>query len=181
MIVPFVSLPGRYAKALFEIGKEKNILNELSDDFRKFANFLFQNKKVFSRYAKRNNIKGICKVVGDTLRLNNIFVSFVNVLIENSRLYLINNVANIFNKAVLKERKERDVTVSGPSDFDNEQKYEIEKTVQKLFSEKVNIEYEIDTNILTGLVIKTDGIMIDTSGKGIVHQLDKYLKSTEIL
>ncbi len=181
MIVSFVSLPGRYAKALFEIGKERNILNELSDNFKKFVDFVSQNKNVFAQYTKRNDFKDICRVVGNILSLNNIFVSFVNVLIENGRISLIKNISSIFNKAVLKERNERNITVYSSFEFDNEQKHELGKNVQRLFSEKIITKYNTDPNILTGLVIKTNGIMIDASGKGIIQQLDKYLKATEIL
>ena len=181
MIIPFVSLPGRYARALFEIGEKRNILNELSDDFRKFVNLMLQDKNLFPCYVKRSDAKNLCETLGNVFNLNTVFVSFINVLVENGRLNMISKIADIFNKAMLRERNERNITVYSSSDLTSEQQNNIKETVQKLFSEKINVQYETDRDILTGFVIKTDGIMIDASGKEIVRQLNKYLKSTEIL
>lgn len=177
--VLFSSTPGRYAKALFEIGKEQGILEELLDNLETFSHFLSKNTRIFP-YFSYKTAKSFGKIIEHTGYFNKSFTSLLNVLIENQRLNIITNIATILRKAVLRNNGEREVTVSSVTNLSDAQRAEVENAMHNLFKASVNIRYITDTSIMCGLIIESDGVRIDASGLQTVRQLEKYCKSLEL-
>ena len=177
--VLFSSIPGRYVKALFEVGKKQNILNELLGDFEKFRDFYCNNKRLFPKYGKR--ITAICDVIGKELDLKSCFISFLKLLTENHRLDLFSNIALNFRKTVMQFQGKQDVRILSVANPTAVQKDKIANVVSSFFNTSVNIKYITDTSLLSGFVIETNGLRIDGSGKGILKQLEKYYNSLEIV
>ena len=178
--VLFSSIPGRYAKALFQIGKEHGILEDLLENIEVFSNFFYENKPLFSRFGIQRT-KALWTNICRTGYFNEIFTSFLKILMKNHRLNIISNVASIFRKAVLEDKGERDVAVSSATNLSNAQKHEISNAICNLFKTPVNVKYTTNASLISGLVIESNGLRIDTSGKQTVRQLEKYCKSLELL
>lgn len=178
----FVSLSGRYAKAMFEIGKEHNILDKLSQDFEAFEHFLNENKNFFPKHGVKSSTKNdLCEAIGSKLSLTNHFISFIKVLLENCRMEMVSNVARLFHKAILLDSDEHDVIVYSSIKLSDMHKNEIKKSMNKIFKNIASIKYLINSNILSGLVIETGGLMLDISGREVIRQLNSYCSSVETI
>lgn len=178
----FVSLPGRYAKAMFEIGKEHNILDKLSQDFEAFEHFLSENKNFFPKHRiKYSTTDNFCEAIGSELDLTNHFVSFIKVLLENRRMEIISDIAFLFHKAMLLNSNKHDVIVYSSIKLNDMYKNEIKKSMSKIFKNMASIKYLINSDILSGLVIETGGLMLDISGREVIRQLNSYCNSVETI
>lgn len=173
------SIPGRYVRALFEVGKKQNIFNELLNNVEIFEKFYCNNKYLFPKYGKKTS--DICDLVGEILDLQPCFVSFLKVLAENRRLSNIANIALIFRKTVMQSQGKKDVKILSIEKLTFEQQNKVTELVRNLFNTSVNIKYVTDTSLLSGIIIDTDGIRIDISGREVLRQLEKYYISLGLL
>ena len=174
------SISGRYAKALFDLGKQHNCVDELGQNFIAFQTFLTENSK-FNRlmsYAKfNNNIKNVLqKYVYQTLKLNNLFINFLNVLLKYKRFNLLDKISRTFHQVVLFNRSEREVTVYSAMTLTTNQKNKLKTLISKLFNEKSIIKYYVNKDILSGFVIYSNGVILDASGKEVIRQLESFIK-----
>lgn len=175
------ALPGRYAKALFEVGKINKCLDTLLDNFKVLEKFLSDNKnyKNLLRNSSNKNISiEVFPVIADNLKLHSIFTSFVNVLISNRRFSLINKIESIFRHTFTNYKNEKEIAIYSPVKINKTQEKEIEEIMKQLFDgKKLIIKYGIKKELLTGMQIYSDGFIYDLSGSASIRQLSNYLKS----
>lgn len=174
------ALPGRYAKALFEVGKNSNCLDALLDNFKVLEKFLSNNinyRNLLRNSSNKNVSIAVFPVIADSLKLNSIFISFVNLLIENRRFVLIKKIESIFRHTFMDYKDEKEIAVYTPVKINKTQEKEIEGTIQKLFkNKKLILKYGIKKELLTGMQIYSDGLIYDLSGSASIRQLSNYLK-----
>ncbi|MBQ9440952.1 MAG: ATP synthase F1 subunit delta [Alphaproteobacteria bacterium] len=170
---------GRYARALFEVGKANDCLDTLLNDFKTLEQFLLHNKNYRNLLRNSSNKKislAVLPVIADNLKLSSIFTSFVNVLIENRRFSLINKIESIFRHTFVDYKNEKEIAVYSPVKINKTQEKEVEKIIQNLFNDKkLIIKYGIKKELLTGMQIYSDGLIYDLSGSSAIRQLSNKL------
>ena len=176
---------GRYARALFEVGKANNCLDTLLNDFKILERFLVNNKNYRNllRNSSNKNISlTVFPVIADNLKLSNIFKSFVNVLIANRRFALINKIESIFRHTFTDYKNEKEIAVYSPFRMNKNQEKEVEAVIQELFKgKKLIMKYGVKKELLTGMQIYSDGLIYDLSGSSSIRQMANYLKSVSSL
>lgn len=170
---------GRYARALFEVGKANNCLDNLLNDFKLLEKFLLNNenyRNLLKNSSNKNISIAVFPVIANSLKLSNIFTSFVNVLIKNRRFAIINKIESIFRHTFTDYKNEKEIAIYSPVKLNKGQEKEIEKIIQQLFKDKkLIIKYGIKKELLTGLQIYSDGVIYDVSGAASVRQLYNYI------
>ncbi len=182
--VLLTSLPGRYTCALFNEGKKSDCLDEILENFDKLDTFFKSNQSVKKILTSSCiNEKELHKgwiALGEHLSFCPVFLSFVRQVVSNNRFDIINKIKFIYNVALAKHRNKRDVVVSSAVALLPEQKKRLEKLIVKAMPEKTIIKYKIDENILGGIKIRSEELVIDASSLSKIKQLAHYLKSSKI-
>lgn len=167
----------QYAKALFEIAKEDNLLQSCKDSFDLFINLLNQEDDFrllltspkINLDSKKDLIKKSFKNVDDN------FIYFIFVLLDNGRIDVVKNIYDSFLNYYNEANKIKNVLVLSSLKLDEKELKELKISLEKYYAGfKVVIENKIDPSVIGGYHILVNGLSIDLSVK---HKIDS-LKST---
>lgn len=170
-------LARRYAKALFELALERDILEVVSKELVAFQQLLATNDRLryffespeAGRSAKRALIE---KNFQD--HFSALFVNFLYVLLEKRRHSLLDHIAKEFARLSDKHQNlVRASTISAvplsKQDLEN-----IKKVLGKHYQATFEIENYVDPRILGGIILKVEGRVMDGS---ILTQLENMKAS----
>ncbi len=155
----------RYAKATLDQAVENKALKALEEDMRSIAQTISGNKELSdvlnSPVVKSSDKKNIITEVFKGS--NEITQGLVNVLIENKRVDLLNEVAQkyIILNEELKGQGVAFVTTAVALTSDLEKK--ILNKVVELTGKKVVVENTIDEKILGGFILRVGDLQYDAS------------------
>lgn len=155
----------RYAKATLDQAVENKALQALEDDMRSIVQTISENKEL-SDVLNSPVVKGSDKknIISEVFKgSNEITQGLVNVLIENKRVELLNEVAlkYIILNEELKGQGVAFVTTAVPLTSELEKKI-LDKVVE-LTGKKVVVKNTIDEKILGGFVLRVGDLQYDAS------------------
>ena len=155
-----------YASSLVEIGQEKNILDQLAEEVQFLSELfisdsdfrLFLTSPGMAKEAKKDFIKKIF-----TGKLSEHIINFMNLLIENDRMSFLGKIYEALRSIADDVLKRKRVTVVTRFDLDEATYATIKTSLKEKYKKEIIITQEIDENILGGIIIKMDDIVIDGS------------------
>lgn len=173
-----ITIARPYAKAAFDFAVERNsieawqkmlvLTSEVSKDE--------QIKSILTSDMKPDSIAklfiDICKDVLNEYREN-----FIKVMAENKRLALLPEVFVLFQQYSLERASAADVEVISATELTQEQINKISTAVEQRLSRKVNLKCHIDKSIISGFIIRTGDMVIDSSIRGRLNRLSDALQS----
>lgn len=171
-------LPHRYAKALFFVGKHRDILAKIQEDMSLFVSFLkvkpafyhfFLSPEV-SRKEKENKID---ELFGDTF--SNVFYNFLLVLLKNRRQDLILDISDAFQQEVDLANNRTKVYVTSAVELTPELKTEISQKLSQELNKEIVLISQVDSTLLGGIQINVAGKIIDSSIKGKLRKMRSVL------
>ena len=137
----------QYAKALFDLGNEKHLENEYYDYLQMVCNILNENKDIW-------------KVLSHPL----INLEEISDILDSYEYYLnaSNNICNaiVYSKYQMLE----------------EEKMALQKALEGHLNKKINLKYQLDVNLLGGMIVNIDGKVIDASTVNQIINLKNELK-----
>ncbi|MDR1365295.1 MAG: ATP synthase F1 subunit delta [Holosporales bacterium] len=179
--VLYASVPGRYARALFNEGKAAGCLHEIFDDFEKLCVFFKEQPSVkkwlTGGCVNVSNLDAGWEIVGGHLALCRIFRAFIRQVVYNRRFNIIGKIRYVFNVAIAKYRGMRNVIVSSTVELSPDQKARIEKLISDAFDERAIIRYKINEKILAGIKIASEEVIVDASAMAKLRQLLAYYRN----
>lgn len=101
--------------------------------------------------------------------------NFVQILASNNDLRMFEQVASEFHKQELARKgiKQAVVTSAGTINQSNEQG--ILDALNKIVKSKVELDKKIDPNLIGGVVVQVDDLLIDGSVRSNLHELKESL------
>jgi len=173
-------LARRYAKALFELAVEKKILdtiqNEVAffsqslDDNIQFRLFLFAQN--ISKKQKREKIE---RLIQD--QVSNVFFNFVLVLLKKNREFIFPEIAKEFQNFVDKHHRKINALAITAQPLDEKSSSKLKSLLDKTFDADVQIQNDIDSTILGGIVVNVEGHVFDGSLQSQLARLKDDLVS----
>jgi F-type H+-transporting ATPase subunit delta len=165
-----------YAEALFEVAKEKDMLDRIQDELNQFAEAMTENRDLqvfffspyFSTAEKRD---GIERAVSDA---DPEFVNFLELLAEKHRMPLIFRIQRQFEQRWKEEHRKLDVTVTSAVELDQEIVKKIGAEIEKQTDRSVELSSTVDENLLGGIVLQVGNMVLDAS---IRNRLEKLRRS----
>ncbi|OCG30881.1 ATP synthase F1 subunit delta [Gilliamella sp. Choc6-1] len=173
-----ITIARPYAKAAFDFAIEKNNIESwhkmlvLASKVSKDA----QIRSVLTSDMKADSVANllinICKDVLDEFSTN-----FIRIMAENKRLSLLPEVLILFEQYCLEKEAQADVDVISANELTNEQLNKISVAVEKRLSRKVKLKCYIDKSLISGFIIRTGDMVIDSSIRGRLNRLNDALQS----
>jgi ATP synthase F1 delta subunit len=166
-----------YARALFEVAKERDILDEIHDDLRAFATALDENRELavfffspyFSSEEKKNGLERA--VTG----ADPIFMNFLETLLERHRMPVIFRIRARFEQLWDEENKLLPVEITSSVQLDKEIVAQIGDRIGEQTGQKVELSSKVDPEILGGLVVRVGNFVLDASIRNRLNQLRKQV------
>ena len=167
----------RYAKAIFEIAKEENSIDSVFRDMKTvkiLCNSSHDFKNLLSNSQINYNEKktAILSLIKDH---NSLTIKLLDLLIQNKRVYIVNDVANSFIQLYNSHNdiKEAVVITASPIDKDLEEKILSKINISDLKS--INLKNIVNPEILGGFIIRFDGKEYNASVKQNLNNLKTQL------
>jgi len=168
---------GRYALALFELGQENSELNEMEVESKSLQDLLKKSSEFVSLVKdptyKRNEQLEAIKLISSRFKFTNTFSKFLSLLCFKRRF--LEKILNNFFQLVSKSRGEIKAQLSSSKELSQVEIENIQKQLSEDFTSKIILDYKYDPTLIGGLIIQVGSIMIDTSIKNRLKQLEKSM------
>lgn len=170
---------GRWAKALIELTLEDAGLTpeKVLEDLKSIVETI-QSSEELSETIKNPAISTaekqiiICKLFQD--KVIPIVYNFIFALNLKKRLNIIDAICDAYEKEVEKLKNILRVTVTSAIDLNDEKKNDIREKLSKKLSKDVLMNWNVNSEIIAGLVFNINETVVDNSVK---HKLDSIGKS----
>ena len=164
-----------YSRALFEIAKEHDALDEIHDQLGEFTDALNENRDLqvflFSPYFSSEEKKdGIGKVVDGA---NEQFENFLKLLAERHRMPALFRIRRAFDEMWREENQLLPVSVTSAVDLDESLVKDIGKRIEDQTGRKIELSANVDPEVLGGLVLRVGNMVLDAS---VRNRLDRIRK-----
>ncbi len=168
----------RYALALFELAKESDELEDTVNQSKTLIQIYekdFNFKKFISDPTITiENQKKIFSKISDLFNFSKNFKNFLYILIQKRRTFiLIKILKNILKKnSIFKGNISARLTSA--DQLSENDKENIKNQLGQSLSKKIELEFVVDKELLSGLKLQIGSLLIDTS---ISSKLSKYKQS----
>jgi F-type H+-transporting ATPase subunit delta len=166
-----------YARALFEVAKEHDVLDEVRDELGQFADVVAENREVgiffFSPYFSSDEKKdGLDRMITDA---EPAFLNFLQALIERHRMPAIFRIRTRFDQLWDTENHLLPVQVTSAVELDESTIRSIGDRIAKETGNKIEMTSTVDPDILGGLVLRVGNFILDASIRNRLNQLRKQV------
>ena len=166
-----------YARALFEVAKEHDVLDRVHDELGEFAEALSEDRTLqvflFSPYfSSEEKREGVSKVVSDADERT---VNFLELLAERHRMPALFRIRREFDAMWADENKLLPVTVTSAIELDKDIVKEIGRKVEEQTGRTVELTTKVDPVVLGGLVMRVGNIVMDGSIRARLERLRKQV------
>jgi ATP synthase F1 delta subunit len=166
-----------YARSLFEVAKEHDLVDEVRDQLGEFADALHENRELsvffFSPYFSTEEKKeGLERAVTDG---EPIFMNFLEALLERHRMPVIFRIRTRYEEHWDEEHQMLPVEVTSAVELDKSTVQSIGKRIGEQTGREVELSSKVDPDILGGIVLRVGNFILDASIKNRLNQLRKQV------
>ena len=161
-----IPLAKRYSDALSEVAASKNEVDEVYSDLVNVSDSLNQVKElkdflshpVIPIIEKKDTVIAVFenKISIDTLNL-------LYILLEKNKINLIDAILSCYEESVNEAKNIIKINVVSAVEIDEDLKLKLKERLESKLQKSVNLEYEINPDIIAGLVLKIKDKTIDGS------------------
>lgn len=169
----------KWAKALIELTQEDDSISKeaVLSDIRGVAE-TFNSSDELSNVINNPSISTeekqivICKLFQD--KVLPVVYNFLFVLNLKKRMNIISDIADEFEKELEELKNVVRVDITSAIDISEERKKEIRQRIAEKLHKEIKATWEVDSDIIAGLIFNIDDTVVDNS---IKHKLDKLSES----
>ena len=164
-----------YARSLFDVAKEHDVLDEIHDELAQFADELAENRDLqvflFSPYFSSEEKKdGIGKIVDDA---DEHFVRFLELLAERHRMPALMRIRRAFDELYAEERKLLPVTITSAVELDEDTVSKIGERIEDQTGKRIELTTSVDPDVLGGLSMQVGNLIMDATIRARLERLRK--------
>lgn len=174
------SLPGRYARTLFELGIAANNGARIQENIDHF-NQVFETADHFktlllSPTTRVEEQQAVLTEIAKTNHYDPLFLRFLCLLCENRRLKLFSPICQIFKTLVRESENIKDVEVISAIELNKKSQQQLQQILGKKISSQLNFSYQIDPQILGGFLVRIGCHVIDLTVSNQINMLATEMK-----
>ena len=173
-----------YAQALLELARDGSALGEIDEELSTISTHLQQDAGVWAFFKSPlmsgdEKIKIFEKVLKNNI--NGILYNFIGVLARKRRLGELPAISIAFRALLDRELGRRRVSVQTALEPEQSLVESMKKTLSGYFGTDVVLELKVNPEIIGGLVIQSDDLLIDTSVKQGLENMRRALLKRKLV
>jgi F-type H+-transporting ATPase subunit delta len=166
-----------YARAVFEVAKERDKLDLVREQLGQFAAALNENADLrvffFSPYFSTEEKKdGLHRALDGA---DPVIVNFLETLLERHRMPVIFRIRDQYQQLWDSENQLLPVEVTSAVELDEATVKSIGERIGEQTSQRVELTSKVDPSILGGIVLRVGNSILDASIKHRLDQLRKHV------
>ncbi len=172
-------LADKYGKALFDAAQTTKSLDLVTKDATSLLDIVKNQDMgivIHNPLIKKSDKKAVFSEFASTLGWNKETLNLIFLMIENNRIFAIQEVIEKYLKLVDLLDGKLPVTVIATKEISTTQQDSIRKDLEAKFEKPVKLIHQIDPKILGGMQIKIDSLLIDGSLQGKLQRLKNVMK-----
>ncbi len=166
----------RYALALYEVAKEKSVIEQVEEESNSILELLKVNTEFKSLVQdptnKMNEQLSAIKLMAEKFNFSLIFSKFLGFLVSKRRFFFLEKILKFFLTICSKNRGEILAKLNSSKELSETEVEEMQKELSKNFTSKVKLDYKHEPSLIGGLIIQIESVMIDTSIKNKLNRLE---------
>lgn len=170
----------RYAKAAFELAKEKKNEERVFSDLRALSELFEKDKDIHgfltSPLIKPEQKEAVIEKAVANGGLSEEAHQLLILLAKNERLRLFSEVAQAFQNQLDKANGVSRGVVRSATALAPNERQQIEKIVEKAINKKVIMTYKVDPSVIGGLVAQVGSYTFDDSLEAHLRKMNEELK-----
>ena len=169
----------RYSRALFEVCKESNELDQVENDVKNFLiilnsssdieNFIKDPTKKFDQNS------GVINILSEKLKLSKNLKNFLLLLIEKRRIFFAKKIFESFLKLCSVKRGEIKASLISSKELSQSELKVITKDLSEAMGSNLKFDYKVDKDLIGGLKLQLGSFMVDTSIKNKLKNYEKAM------
>ena len=168
-----------YALALYELAKENSELKKVEDEMIGLKILLressdFEEMTLDPTVTKEEKNKVIIEMVNQ-YNFCQTLKKFLSFLTSKNRLFFLNQIIDSFSDLVSNSKGELKANLLSSKELSKAELEKIRNELSKDFQSPIKIDYKYDPDLIVGLVIQVGSVMVDTSIKSKLRQLQKSM------
>jgi F-type H+-transporting ATPase subunit delta len=171
---------GRYASALFDLGREQDSLERVGADLVDLKVMLAESpelrRALASPLVPQDAKLGIVRALGEKAGLHDLTVRFLGVLGRQDRLAVIDAVIDTFDTLLADARGEVAVEVVSAMPLSSAQENTVKDMLAGSLGKSINLRSAVDPDLLGGLIVRVGSRMIDASLKTKLRHLELAMR-----
>jgi F-type H+-transporting ATPase subunit delta len=172
----------RYARAVFELGRDTNTLDKLTTDMRRFAD-AYASSSELRDIERLPNItdaarRAVLVELGKAIGASEAAVNTVALLADRQRLSLLPDVASLLMELSDEHAGVVRATVRSAHKLSPAYVAKLSERIQQATGKKVVITTEEDPSLIAGLVAQIGDRVIDGTVRGRLDRLAASLRQT---
>jgi F-type H+-transporting ATPase subunit delta len=174
-----VTTASRYSLALYELAKENNSLDEVEEQSISLLKLIDESKD-FSSLIKDptnsvNELQDVINKISENYKLNSLLSKFLGFLVSKRRFFYVKSILEDFVDTCSKKRGEVKAELISSKELSGDQVNKIKDGLSQNFNAKIKLDYKYDKGLIGGLVIQVGSIMVDTSIKNKLQQIENTI------
>ena len=166
-----------YARSLFEVAKEHDVLDRVHDELAEFADALSEDRTLqvflFSPYFSSDEKRdGVRKIVSDADERT---LNFLELLAERHRMPVLFRIRREFEALWAEEHQLLPVTVTSAVELDEGLVEDIGNRIQEQTGREVELSSNVDPDVLGGLMVRVGNMVLDASLRNRLERLRKQV------
>ena len=168
-----------YAKALYELSAESDVADEIEHQSKSILKAL-ETIKDFNAFIKNPLFKQadqtkMLDAFVKKFNLNLTLGKFLKFLVSKRRLFYLDKILKDFILYCSFKKGEIEAKLISAKDLKEDEVNNIKNDLFAKFGSKINLNYKVDKDLISGLIIQVGSIMIDNSMKNKLKQIKSQM------
>lgn len=172
----------RYAKALFEVAKERDQLEKVGQELKEVLQLLegepqlarFLYHPVIPKKAKKAFFE---EALAE--RLSEALYRLIQLMIDKDRLVELADVSRYYAQEVNRERGVLEAEITTATALDEAKREGLKKVLAEKTGKAIDLRYAVNPSLLGGITIKIGDLIMDGSIRGKLSRFERLLSTTK--
>ena len=174
-----LSVNNSYSQALYELIKEENNVNQVENEVNEIMRLFYECPEFINLIKDPRNTQSeqinVIDLIHAKYGLNNTLVKFLKLLVSKRRLFFLQKILKDFLLICSYERGQIVAKLTAAKELSNIEIENIKNSLKDNFGSNLKLEFTHDPSLLGGLMIQVGSIMIDTSIKNKLKQIENNM------
>jgi F-type H+-transporting ATPase subunit delta len=171
-----VKLSARYAKALFELAQEQNIIEQVRGDMFQLSKICKSNKDFRLLLTSPIIHPGKKQSVFNEIfseNFNKLSLAFINLIAKKRRESYLEEIAEKYEQIFKEFKNIKTAYIKAAIELDDQLKAKILELLRKKFNAEIELKTEVDKELIGGFVISVDDNLYDASILNKINMLSR--------
>jgi len=168
-----------YSQALYELASEEKKLNEVEEHTISIIKLISQsedfNSLIKDPTNKQEDQLNAINLIFEKFSLNNLLKKFLNFLVMKRRFFYVEKILKDYVIICSKNRGEISAKLTVAKELNENEINKIRDDLTQNFGSNVKLNYNCDPDLIGGLIMQVESVMIDTSIKNKLQQIENKM------